>query len=93
MPSIANTSGVDFPNYKIIRKRQFATNIMYVNRDEILPVALYQNEEPAIVLPAYMTFEVIDENELLPEFSIMKLAKTPYLKVEHVISPKNSYVY
>jgi type I restriction enzyme S subunit len=75
MPSVANTSGVDLSKYKIIRKGQFATNIMHVNRDEILPVALYQNEVPAIVSPAYMTFEVIDENELLPEFLMMELLR------------------
>jgi type I restriction enzyme S subunit len=71
MPSVANISGVDLSKYKIIRKGQFATNIMHVNRDEILPVALYQNEEPAIVSPAYMTFEVKDENILLSEFLMM----------------------
>ena len=60
MPSVANTSGVDLSKYKIIRKGQFATNIMHVNRDEILPVGLYEIDEPAIVSPAYMTFEVND---------------------------------
>jgi type I restriction enzyme S subunit len=78
MPSVANTSGVDLSKYKIIRKGQFATNIMHVNRDEILPVALYQNEEPAIVSPAYMTFEVIDENELLPEFLMMEFQRPEF---------------
>jgi type I restriction enzyme S subunit len=75
MPSVANTSGVDLSKYKIIQKGQFATNIMHVNRDEVLPVALYQNEEPAIVSPAYMTFEVIDENVLLPEYLMMELQR------------------
>ncbi|HNQ67973.1 MAG TPA: restriction endonuclease subunit S [Bacteroidales bacterium] len=78
MPSVANTSGVDLSKYKVIRKGQFATNIMHVNRDEILPVALYQNEEPAIVSPAYMTFEVIDENELLPEFLMMEFQRPEF---------------
>lgn len=78
MPSVANTSGVDLSKYKIIRKGQFATNIMHVNRDEILPVALYQNELPAIVSPAYMTFEVIDENELLPEFLMMEFQRPEF---------------
>jgi type I restriction enzyme S subunit len=78
MPSVANTSGVDLSKYKIIRKGQFATNIMHVNRDEILPVALYQNDEPAIVSPAYMTFEVIDENELLPEFLMMEFQRPEF---------------
>lgn len=75
MPSVANTSGVDLSKYKIIRRGLFATNIMHVNRDEILPVALYQSDEPAIVSPAYMTFEVIDENELLPEFLMMEFQR------------------
>lgn len=78
MPSVANTSGVDLSKYKIIRKGQFATNIMHVNRDEILPVALYHNEVPAIVSPAYMTFEVIDENELLPEFLMMEFQRPEF---------------
>jgi len=78
MPSVANTSGVDLSKYKIIQKGQFATNIMHVNRDEILPVALYQNEESAIVSPAYMTFEVIDENVLLPEFLMMEFQRPEF---------------
>ncbi len=78
MPSVANTSGVDLSKYKIIQKGQFATNIMHVNRDEILPVALYQKDEPAIVSPAYMTFEVIDENELLPEFLMMEFQRPEF---------------
>ena len=78
MPSVANISGVDLSKYKIIRKGQFATNIMHVNRDEILPVALYLNDEPAIVSPAYMTFEVIDENELLPEFLMMEFQRPEF---------------
>ena len=75
MPSVANTSGLDLSKYKIIKKGQFATNIMHVDRDKILPVALYNNEEPAIVSPAYMTFETIDEKVLLPEFLMMQFQK------------------
>ena len=78
MPSVANTSGVDLSKYKIIRKGQFATNIMHVNRDEVLPVALYQEEEAAIVSPAYITFEVIDENMLLPEFLMMEFQRPEF---------------
>lgn len=78
MPSVANTSGVDLSKYKIIQKGQFATNIMHVNRDEILPVALYQKEEPSIVSPAYMTFEIIDKNILLPEFLMMEFQRPEF---------------
>lgn len=78
MPSVANTSGVDLSKYKIIRKGQFATNIMHVNRDEVLPVGLYENDEPAIVSPAYMTFEVNDEKELMPEFLMMEFQRPEF---------------
>jgi type I restriction enzyme, S subunit len=78
MPSVANTSGVDLSKYKIIRKGQFATNIMHVNRDEILPVALYQSNEPAIVSPAYMIFEVIHVHDLLPEYLMMQFQRPEF---------------
>jgi len=61
MPSVANQTGLDLSKYKVVSKGQFATNLMHVNRDEVLPVALYTDEEPALVSPAYKTFEVIDK--------------------------------
>jgi type I restriction enzyme S subunit len=78
MPSVANTSGVDLSKYKIIQKWQFATNIMHVDRDKILPVALYRREIPAIISPAYMIFEVIDKNVLLPEFLMMEFQRPEF---------------
>ncbi len=36
---------------------------MHLNRDEVLPVALYTNKQPALVSPAYKTFTVIDEKD------------------------------
>jgi len=78
MPSVANTSGLDLSKYKIIKKNQFATNIMHVDRDGALPVALYQNSQPAIVSPAYITFEVIDENILLPAFLMMQFLRSEF---------------
>ncbi|WP_218836738.1 restriction endonuclease subunit S [Hydrotalea sp. AMD] len=78
MPSVANASGLDLSKYKLIQKGQFATNLMHVNRDEILPVALFVNEEPAIVSPAYITFEVIDKNKLLPEYLMMQFQRPEF---------------
>jgi type I restriction enzyme, S subunit len=78
MPSVANQSGLDLSKYKVIQKGQFATNLMHVNRDEVLPVALYTDDEPALVSPAYITFEVIDENELLPEFLMMEFQRPEF---------------
>ena len=78
MPSVANMSGLDLSKYKLIKRGQFATNLMHVNRDEILPVALYSHDELAIVSPAYVTFEVIDHNKLLPEFLMIQFRRPEF---------------
>lgn len=78
MPSVANQSGLDLSKYKIISKGQFATNLMHVNRDEVLPISLYTFEEPALVSPAYITFEVIDEDVLLPEFLMIEFQRPEF---------------
>lgn len=78
MPSVANTSGVDLSKYKLIQKKQFACNLMHVNRDEVLPVALYQGKDLSIVSPAYTTFEVIDETKLLPEYLMMEFQRSEF---------------
>ena len=71
MPSVANVIGTDLSKYKLITKGKFACNPMHVGRDERLPVALYAEEEPAIVSPAYFMFEVIDNNILNEEYLMM----------------------
>lgn len=71
MPSVANVSGSDMSKYKIIQKGQFAYSAMQVGRDECIRLALYTENEPAIISPAYSVIEVIDENELLPEYMMM----------------------
>jgi len=78
MPSVANSSGLDLSKYKLIQNGQFATNLMHVNRDEVLPVALFQSNDTAIVSPAYTTFEVLNENELLPEFLMMEFQRPEF---------------
>lgn len=71
MPSVANTIGTDLTRYKVVRKHRFACNPMHVGRDERLPVALFMEEDPAIVSPAYFTFDIIDMNVLNPEYLMM----------------------
>ena len=71
MPSVANTSETDLSKYKVIRKGQFAYSAMQVGRDETIRVALFNQQRPAIISPAYLVFEVIDSNVLLPEFFMM----------------------
>jgi type I restriction enzyme S subunit len=71
MPSVANVSGSDMSKYKIIQKGQFAYSAMQVGRDETIRLALYTEDKPAIISPAYSVIEVIDKNELLPEYMMM----------------------
>lgn len=68
MPTVANTTDLDLSKYKIVRKGRFACNVMHVGRDESLPVSLFTKDEPAIVSPAYVTFEINDTKALLPEY-------------------------
>jgi len=76
MPSVANTSESDLSRYKIIQKNQFAYSAMQVGRDETIRLALYSEDKPAIISPAYLVIEVKDKNELLPEYMMMWFQRT-----------------
>lgn len=71
MPSVANVIGTDLSKYKLITKGKFACNPMHVGRDERLPVALYTEDTPAIVSPAYFMFEIVDSSVLHEEYLMM----------------------
>lgn len=71
MPSVANTSETDLSKYKVINKGQFAYSAMQVGRDETIRLALYTNDEPAIISPAYLVIESKSNDELLPEYMMM----------------------
>ncbi len=71
MPSVANVSGTDLSKYKVIKKGQFAYSAMQVGRDETIRLALYTDDESAIISPAYLVIETKDENELIPEYMMM----------------------
>lgn len=71
MPSVANVSETDLSKYKIIKKGQFAYSAMQVGRDETIRIALYTQDQPAIISPAYLVIEVNNNDELLPEFMMM----------------------
>lgn len=71
MPSVANINGTDLSKYKVVKKGQFAFNPMHVGRDEMLPIGLWKEEEPIIVSPAYIVFEIIDHDVLSPDYLMM----------------------
>ncbi|NLN33181.1 MAG: DUF559 domain-containing protein [Flavobacteriaceae bacterium] len=78
IPSVANTIGTDMSNYKIIRKNQFACSTMQVRRDKKMPVALLKQLDVAIISQAYPVFEVIDENEILPEYLMLWFTRSEF---------------
>ena len=76
--SVANTIGTDMENYKIIRKNQFACSTMQVRRDKKMPLALYSENEPAIISQAYPVFEINDTSQLLPEYLMMWFTRSEF---------------
>lgn len=68
IPSVANTIGTDMSKYKVVRKGQFACSLMQVGRDKLVPIALYEGDDESLLSSAYVVFEIIDRNKLLPEY-------------------------
>ena len=70
MPSVANMTGVELKNYKIVKKGQFAYSGMQTGRDECIRIALYTKDDPIIISPAYSVMEITDDS-VLPEYIMM----------------------
>ena len=71
IPSIANTIGTDMSAYKIVQPSQFAYVPVTSRNGDKITVALYAGEDAAIISQAYTIFEIIDHDELLPEYLMM----------------------
>ncbi len=71
MPTVANLDGVDIAKYKIVTKRMFVFSGMQTGRDICIRIGLYDNEQPALVSPAYTTFVINDDKKVLPEYFFM----------------------
>ncbi len=78
MPSVANVIGTDMSNYRVVRKGMFAYNPMHVGRDEVLPIRLLEDDEPVLVSPAYTVFQIIDTEQLLPEYLMMWFRRSEF---------------
>jgi type I restriction enzyme S subunit len=70
IPSIANIVGTDMSTYKKIKKNQFAYGPVTSRNGDKISIAICEVEK-AILSQAYTIFEIIDENELLPEYLMM----------------------
>lgn len=69
--SIANTIGTDFKKYKVVKKLQFTYVPDTSRRGDKIGIALLDDYNKALVSSAYTVFEIIDHEELLPEYLMM----------------------
>lgn len=77
MPSVANVIGTDLSKYKVVVKDRFACNPMHVGRDEKMPIARYDDNNSAIVSPAYFTFEITND-AVLPRYLELWFNRTDF---------------
>lgn len=76
--STSNIVGTDLSKYKIVKQGQFCCDFMSVIRVHKLPVVLNNLGEDVIISPAYVVFEVIDENLLFPEYLMLWFRRTEF---------------
>ena len=63
----ADTTGLDFRNYKIVKTGEFAYNPSRINLGSIALLT----EDNCIVSPMYIVFEISDTTKLLPEYLML----------------------
>ena len=78
IPSIANTVGTDFTKYKVVRRGQFTYIPDTSRRGDKIGIALLSDYEEGLVSNVYTTFEVIDKNELLPEYLMLWFSRPEF---------------
>ena len=66
--SIANTIGTDWRTYKVIKKGQFCYIPDTSRRGDKMGIALLTDYDIALVSQAYIVFEIINQEQLLPEY-------------------------
>ena len=71
MPTAASTNSLDATNYKVVRKNRFVYSGMQTGRDKCIRLGFYTDDTPIIVSPAYITFEIINTDVILPQYFFM----------------------
>lgn len=71
MPSIANIIGTDMSAYKIVERGHFVYISDTSSRGDKIAIALLDAYDNAIISQVYTVFEVIDHEQLLPEYLMM----------------------
>ena len=74
----ANTNGIDFHNYKIVKPNQFAYNPSRINLGSI--ALRNETDGKCIVSPMYIVFEVIDSEKLMSDYLLLWLSRSEFLR-------------
>ena len=78
IPSIANTVGTDFTKYKVVRKGQFTYIPDTSRRGDKIGIALLENYDEGLVSNVYTVCEVIEENQLMPEYLMLWFSRPEF---------------
>jgi type I restriction enzyme S subunit len=73
--SVANLSETDLTKYKVVNKNQFAYSAMQTGRDECIRIALFHEEKPVIISPAYSVLQVKNDS-VLAEYIMLWFSRT-----------------
>lgn len=74
----ANTVGLDFHNYKIVRPNQFAYNPSRINLGSI--AMREESQGDCIVSPMYVVFQIVDPSKLTPEYLLLWLTRSEFYR-------------
>ena len=77
IPSIANIVGTDLSNYKIVRTGQFAYGPVTSRNGEKISIALLRDKD-CIISSSYTVFEVVNKNELDPEYLMLWFSRPEF---------------
>ncbi len=77
IPSIANIVGTDLSNYKIVRTGQFAYGPVTSRNGEKVSIA-YLDSEDCIISSSYTVFEVVNKEELDPEYLMLWFSRPEF---------------
>lgn len=78
IPSIANLIGTDMSTYRTINRNQFAYSPVTSRNGDKITIALFQDYDKGLISQAYTPFEVIDTNEVDPEYLMMWFRRTEF---------------
>lgn len=78
IPSIANTVGTDFTKYKVVKKGQFTYIPDTSRRGDKIGIALLEDFNEGLVSNVYTVFEVVDENQLIPQYLMLWFSRPEF---------------